>query len=257
MTQPFNLLKGDIALITGAASSIGRAIALTVAREGAVVILTDINQAGNEAVAAEIVAAGGSATAITSNLALRSGWRELLGMIGEQTPTVFVHSACPPRVEADTPLVVSEETFEEMITTNIQSGFFLGREIAARIKEKDLPGRMLYITSLHAYTPRNLAHYSAGKAGMTMVMRELARDLGPAGIRVNAIAPGAVPGGGASISEEKYAAMIPMRRTGRPQDVADMAIALLSDRFSGYVTGTTVLVDGGMSLFNWVPFAEP
>ena len=161
------------------------------------------------------------------------------------------------RISLDTPLVVSEEIFDEMLTTNVQSGFFLGREIAARMKQEKLPGRLLYVTSLHAYSPRNLAHDSAGKAGMTMVMRELARDLGPAGIRVNAIAPGAVPGGGANFSEAKYASMIPMRRTGRPQDVADTAIALLCDRFSGYVTGTTVTVDGGMSLYNWVPFAGP
>src|SRR6516164_9030277 len=120
-------------------------------------------------------------------------------------------------------------------------------EIAQRQRENT------FITSLHAYTPRNLPHYSATKAGQTMIVKELARALGVDGIRVNAIAPGAIPGGGFDASIASFAKMIPLGRTGTPEDVADMAVALLCDRFSRYVTGATFVVDGGLSLYNWIP----
>ena len=82
---------------------------------------------------------------------------------------------------------------------------------------------MLFITSLHAETPRNIPHYAASKAGQTMVVKELARALGPAGIRVNALAPGAVPGGGFNAAAFSFDGKIPLGRLGRPEDMADMA----------------------------------
>jgi NAD(P)-dependent dehydrogenase (short-subunit alcohol dehydrogenase family) len=85
-------------------------------------------------------------------------------------------------------------------------------------------------------------------------VKEFARALGPHGIRVNAIAPGAIPGGGFEADVAAFEKMIPLRRPGTPADIADMAVALLCDRFSRYVTGTTVAVDGGLALYNWIPF---
>jgi NAD(P)-dependent dehydrogenase (short-subunit alcohol dehydrogenase family) len=133
----------------------------------------------------------------------------------------------------------------------------LGQAAGAHMKARNIKGRMLFITSLHAYSPRNLPHYSATKAGQTMVMKELARALGSAGIRVNAIAPGAIPGGGFAADVAALEKMIPLGRTGTPEDIAGMAVALLCDRFSRYVTGTTVAVDGGLALYNWIPFPKP
>ena len=89
-----------------------------------------------------------------------------------------------------------------------------------------------------------------------MLVKELARALGGDGIRVNAIAPGAVPGGGFKADVKSLETMIPLGRTGTPEDIAGMALALLSDRFSRYVTGTTVVVDGGLALYNWIPRAS-
>ena len=89
-----------------------------------------------------------------------------------------------------------------------------------------------------------------------MIVKELARALGADGIRVNAIAPGAIPGGGFDADTIALQRMIPLDRTGTPDDIADMAVALLCDRFSRYVTGTTVAVDGGLSLYNWIPFSD-
>jgi 3-oxoacyl-[acyl-carrier protein] reductase len=117
--------------------------------------------------------------------------------------------------------------------------------------EKALKGRILFITSLHAWSPRNLPHYSASKAGQTMVVKELARAFGPHGIRVNAIAPGAIPGGGFA-APQAMADKIALKRFGRPEEVAAMALAVLSERFGAYVTGATVAVDGGIALHNWI-----
>ncbi len=248
------LFAGERALVTGSASNIGRGVALALAREGASVVLADIDMERNAAVAREIGAAGGVAETISVDLSQPNGWREIVAAIEDRLPEMLVHSACPRRHETDTPAEVSEATWDAMATTNVRSGFFLGRELGVRMQQAGVRGRMLYITSLHAQAPRNLAHYSAAKAGLTMVMKELARALGPSGIRVNALAPGAVPGGGAANMDEAFQPRrkIPLQRFGTPEDMAGMAMALLSDRFSGYVTGATIPVDGGLALFNWI-----
>jgi NAD(P)-dependent dehydrogenase (short-subunit alcohol dehydrogenase family) len=252
---PFNLFRGESALVTGSASNIGRAIALALAHEGAAVRCVDIDAARNAAAVEEIAKAGGTAEAITADLSTTDGWRAALPP-GDQPVSMFVHSASPPRRETDTALAVSEETWDAMVNTNVRSGFLIARELARRMKAGGIKGRMLFITSLHAETPRNIPHYSASKAGQTMVVKELARALGPAGIRVNALAPGAVPGGGFNAAAFKFDGKIPLGRLGRPEDMANMALALLSDRFSAYVTGTTVAVDGGIALYNWIPLPQ-
>jgi 3-oxoacyl-[acyl-carrier protein] reductase len=249
---PIGLFRGERALVTGSASNIGRAMALALAREGAYVRCVDIDAARNAATVEAIIAAGGSAEAATADLSTVDGWRGALPP-QDQPIHLLVHSASPPRRESDGPLTVSEAVWDGMVNTNVRSGFFIARELGRRMKASGIKGRMLFVTSLHAESPRNIPHYSASKAGQTMVVKELARALGPAGIRVNALAPGAVPGGGFNAAAFSFDGKIPLGRLGRPEDMADMALALLSDRFSGYVTGTTVAVDGGIALFNWIP----
>jgi NAD(P)-dependent dehydrogenase (short-subunit alcohol dehydrogenase family) len=142
-----------------------------------------------------------------------------------------------------------------MLSVNLRAGFVLARGVGREMMARSVKGRMLFITSLHAHTPRNLPHYSAAKAGQTMLVKELARALGPHGIRVNAIAPGAIPGGGFDAKAaglERLSKCTSLQRLGTPEDIAGMALALLSDRFSAYVTGTTVVVDGGLDLHNWI-----
>jgi 3-oxoacyl-[acyl-carrier protein] reductase len=252
-----SLFQNERALVTGAASSIGRAIAVALAREGAHVILADIDASRNAETLTLVNAAGGSTETITCDLATADGWKPLIAHIDKTGPVhMFVHSASPPRHEKDRIGTVDEATFDAMLNTNLRSGFFLGREIADRMIKARIKGRMLYLTSLHAQSPRNLPHYSASKGGMHMVMKELARALGPHGIRVNALAPGAVPGGGAKNITDEFKSKIPMRRVGTPDDMAATAVAMLSDRFMPYVTGTTIAVDGGLDLYNWIPFPE-
>ncbi len=246
------LFSGETALVTGAGSNIGRAIAEALAREGATVVLADVDAVRNAETRHAIIGAGGAADAITIDLATKDGWRDLLARLDGRRLDMFVHSASPPRKETDSALAVTEEVWDGMVNVNVRSGFFLAREIGLAMQRSSIKGRMLFVTSLHAYTPRNIPHYSASKAGQTMVVRELARAFGPAGIRVNALAPGAVPGGGFNAGEHDFSGKVPLGRLGTAEDMAGPAVALLSDRFSRYVTGTTLAVDGGIALYNWI-----
>lgn len=251
---PLGLFKGESALVTGSASSIGRGIAVALAREGASVLLVDILADRNAETLRLVEAAGGRGRIITADLSKPASYKHILAACADAPVHMFVHSACPPRHEKDHVKTVDEATFDAMLTTNVRTGFFLGRDLALDMVKRGIKGRMLYLTSLHAETPRNLPHYSASKAGMTMIVRELARGFGPDDIRVNALAPGAVPGGGAVNVTDAFRNRIPVRRTGTPDDMAASAIALLSDRFTPYVTGATLAVDGGLDHFNWIPF---
>ena len=240
------LLEGERALITGCAGGIGRGIAKALSEEGAIVLGSDITKPPAED-AIDFLAA---------DLGRHDGWKTVLdGAIARLgTISLFVHAASPRRLEIDTPLAVSEATWDAMTDVNLRSGFFLAREVGRHMRDHKLKERILLITSLHRETPRNLPHYSASKAGMTMVMKELARVLAPDGIRVNAIAPGAIPGGGfVADNLAALVAQIPLGRAGTPDDIAQMAVAVLSERFGRYVVGTTVEVDGGIGLISWIP----
>ncbi len=230
------LLAGDTALVTGAAGGIGRGIAEALEREGAKVLGSDRADCD--------LAAPGAAHALVER-AIRE-----LGKV-----TLFVHAASPRRQESQSALAVKENEWREMLEINLNAGFLLAQALGRHMKENKLNGRMLFVTSLHADSPRNLPHYSAAKAGQTMVVKELARALGPHGIRVNAVVPGAVPGGGFN-APAGMVERIPLRRFGTPADVAAMAVAVLSERFGAYVTGASIVVDGGIALHNWIDSAE-
>ena len=166
--------------------------------------------------------------------------------------SIFVHCASP-RHQSETAFTVTDEAVERMLAVNVLAVFRLGRLLGRHMTEQGIRGRMLFITSVHAHTPRTVPHYSVAKSALAMLTMELARALGPAGIRVNAIAPGYIA---ASWNSESVARTIALRRIGRPDELAQTAVALLSDRFGGYITGTTITVDGGLSLFNWLPVPE-
>ena len=246
------LLEGDTALVTGAASGIGRGIAKALAAEGVRLALSDIVADAGGALARELNAAFLPAD-LADPPAARRLFDAAVGALG--SVSVLVHCASPRRHERETALAVTEAEWDAMVTVGLRAGFVLGQAAGNHMKARNIKGRIVFITSLHAYAPRNLPHYSATKAGQTMVVKELARALGPAGIRVNAVAPGAIPGGGFKADVAALEKMIPLGRTGTPEDVAAMAVALLCDRFSRYVTGTTVAVDGGIALYNRIPAA--
>ncbi len=226
------LLEGDNALVTGAGNGIGRGIAEALEKEGARVFRADVAEGD--------LSKPEGATKLADE-AIRK-----LGKV-----SIYVHCASPRRQESQTALNATYEQWREMLHVNLDSAFLLSQQISKHMIAEQVKGRILLITSLHAESPRNLPHYSAAKAGQTMLVKELARALGPHGIRVNAIAPGAIPGGGFN-APPGMVEKIPLRRFGTPADVAGMALAVLSERFGAYVTGSTIVVDGGIALHNWI-----
>jgi NAD(P)-dependent dehydrogenase (short-subunit alcohol dehydrogenase family) len=246
------LFSGEAALVTGAGNGIGRAMALGLAREGARVLLAEVDPARGAPVRAAVEAEGGTAEFVQCDLSVRGEAerlvRETISRLGRLD--MLVHSASPPRHESDTLMQVSDATWDAMHEVNLRSGFVLGRGLARHMIDAGIRGRMLYLTSLHSGTPRNLPHYASAKAGMLMLVKELAKALGANGIRVNALTPGAVAAGGFKPTGD-LAAKIPLGRLATADDIAAMGLVLMSDRYSGYVTGADIVVDGGLSLHNW------
>ena len=226
------LLDGDSALVTGAARGIGRGIADALEAEGARVFRADVEQAD-----------------LSNPRDVEKLADEAIRRLG--SVSIFVHAASPRRQETQTALGATYVEWREMLSVNLDAAFILGQKLGRHMKEQKIKGRILIVTSLHAESPRNLPHYSAAKAGQTMLVKELARALGPHGIRVNAIAPGAIPGGGFQ-APPGMVEKIPLGRFGTPADVAGMAVAVLAERFGAYVTGASIVVDGGIALHNWI-----
>ena len=133
--QPIGMFKGERALVTGSASNIGRAIAVGLSAECAHVLLADVDPVRNSATLQAIEAAGGSAATIETDLSTRDGWKALIDRLGEQPLDMFVHSAAPPRKEADHVMDVSEDVFDAMLNVNLRSGFFLARTIGRRMQQ--------------------------------------------------------------------------------------------------------------------------
>jgi 3-oxoacyl-[acyl-carrier protein] reductase len=241
----------EAALVTGAGNGIGRAIAQALVGEGVRTVFADINP---ETLTAAVQASPRPDLAVpwVGDLATRSACDALLAdadaALGQVTH--FVHSASPPRREADHAFAVSEATWAQMHAVNLDAGFHLARGLARKLVKVRKPGSFLMLTSLHAATPRNLPHYSSAKAALAMLVRELAKTLGRYQIRVNALVPGAIAAGG-FVADPALARLIPLGRLGQSDDLAPMALALLSNRISAYVTGAAIVVDGGLSLTNW------
>jgi 3-oxoacyl-[acyl-carrier protein] reductase len=250
LSQPFDPAR-DAALVTGAGNGIGRAIAQALVGEGVRTVFADISE---DRVTAAIEASARPELAVpfvgdlagpAVREALLKHARSALGRA-----THFVHSASPPRRETDHALAVSPETWAQMHAVNLEAGFHLARELARDLIAAKEPGSFLLLTSLHSGTPRNLPHYSTAKAGMAMLVKELAKTFGRHGIRVNALVPGAIAAGG-FVADPSLAKHIPLGRLGRAEDLAPMALAVLSNKVSAYVTGAAIVVDGGLSLTNW------
>jgi 3-oxoacyl-[acyl-carrier protein] reductase len=250
LSAPFDPIS-EAALVTGAGNGIGRAIAQALVAEGVRTVFADVNP---ETVTAAIKASARPDLAVPfiGDLADRAARDALLAEAAAAVGRVthFVHSASPPRREADHVLGVSTETWAQMHAVNLEAGFHLSRELARKLIADKQPGSFLLLTSLHAGTPRNLPHYSTAKAGLSMLVKELAKTFGRFGIRVNALVPGAIAAGG-FVADPALARHIPLGRLGQAGDLAPLALAVLSNRISAYVTGAAIVIDGGLSLTNW------
>lgn len=247
------LFERDSAIVTGAGKGIGRAIACALVREGVSTVFADLAMQDAHAASAEVLDLDARAIPWSGDLAVPSERERLLAEAREALGpvTLFVHSASPRDREKDHLFAVDFDTWRLMHAVNLEAAFHLGRDLARDMVDSGIHGSMLMVTSLHAATPRNLPHYSTAKAGMAILVKEFARALGPHGIRVNALVPGAVPRAGV-VTTARMARHVPLGRLGRPDDLAPMALAVLSNRVGGYVTGAEIVVDGGLSLTNWI-----
>jgi 3-oxoacyl-[acyl-carrier protein] reductase len=154
-------------------------------------------------------------------------------------------------------LALEPDAFDRTFAANLRTPWFLTRRLVEPLIETERRGSILFISSLHSRFVRMAPDYSASKAAVVMLMRELSHELGPVGVRVNAISPGAIDTWSEVAPESpehrgRTEALIPLGRLGVAQDIAPIALALLDDEVSGYVTGADVVLDGGLSAHNWL-----
>jgi 3-oxoacyl-[acyl-carrier protein] reductase len=160
--------------------------------------------------------------------------------VGITTPTSF--------------LDLEPADFDLVFRTNLRGPWFLTRQLARALVSAETGGSILFVSSVHDTHIRQNPHYSASKAAIAMLVKEMAYELGPHRIRVNAVSPGWIKTEDHvdPKHERRLKAQIPAGRPGEPDDVARLALVLLSDELSGYVSGANVTVDGGLSLANWL-----
>lgn len=244
MTSQHN---GKVVIVTGAAKGIGQAIALRFGAEGAHVVVNDVNAEGAQATADQIVANGGSAMAIVADV---SNKEQVDGMFDRTlaefgTVDVLVNNAglVKPMIHF---LEADEAWWRRIIDVNLTSVFLCSHR-AAHIMIHKGGGVIINMSSGGAtQAHRGFAAYDASKGGIEGVTRAMALDLGPYGIRVNALIPGSIDTSGMDEEARKYRGKnVPLERIGESKDLAGPAIFLASDDAS-YITGHCLRVDGGM-----------
>lgn len=243
------MLKDKVAVVTGAGRGIGRGIALTLAKEGCTVIVSDINEADCLLVVSEIEAQGAKATAVQCDVSSKEGVDNVMKMAVEKFGhlDILVNNAgIFPFVSF---LEMSENDWDKVIDTNLKS-IFLCSQAAA--KQMLSGGKIINISSIAAFVGfSGLTHYCASKGGMVGLTRALALELAEKKINVNSVAPGAIDTPGASGSSDEARkqtiAIIPWGRMGQPEDIA-AATAFLASAGADYITGQTLIVDGGYTL---------
>ena len=247
-------LKGRRALVTGASSGIGEAIARRLAAAGATVIIVyRSHAAAAKKAVADIAAAGGEAMAFRADMAkereIKSLFAQVLKKIGPLD--ILVNSA---GMESKHPfLTMPVKDWDQVMSVNLRA-IFLCSQLAAQSMVKRNRGVIINISSVHAVLPWvGYAHYCASKGGLEMLMKTMALELAGRGVRVNNVAPGAIatPINDSWLHDaakrRRELKRIPLHRIGRPEEVAGAVLYLASDEAS-YVTGTTLVIDGGRTL---------
>jgi NAD(P)-dependent dehydrogenase (short-subunit alcohol dehydrogenase family) len=243
-------LEGKVALVTGAGKGIGRGIALELARQGCDVALNFHSDAtGAEAAACEIRGMGRRAATVRANVAdageVDAMFGEALSRLGRLH--ILVNNA---GTQVFKPLLeLGEDEWDRVIDTNLK-GCFLCTQRAARHMKENGGGRIVNIGSGSNKVPfPKLVSYSASKGGVEMFTKVAAVELGPYGITVNCVAPGAIEVERTKHEAGEYAAtwskLTPIGRIGTPEDVAH-AVAFLASEAAGFITAQTILVDGGL-----------
>jgi glucose 1-dehydrogenase len=247
-------LAGKVAVITGSSSGIGQSIAVRLATEGAAVVIDYRGHPeGAEETQKKIAAAGGSRSIIvqadvskiadTQNL-IDQAWHQLGGC------DILVNNAGIEKGSDfwDTP----EADYDAVLAVNLKGPFFLTQAFVRKLRDAKKPGRVINISSVHEdMVFPHFATYCASKGGMRMLMRDLAVELGPLGITVNNVAPGAIatPINTALLNDpsklDPLLRNIPLGRLGTPEEVAGL-VAYLASEEAAYITGSTYVIDGGL-----------
>lgn len=246
-------LTGKVALITGGSRGIGRAIALGFARAGAQVVVASRKQAGVDVVAAEIRELGGTALAVAAHVGDEGAIESLVqnALAGLGRIDILVNNAATnphfgPLLDA------TAAQWDKIMQVNLRGVFLLCQQVVPGMRERG-GGSIINIASIEGLRPSKvLGVYSVSKAALILLTQALAQELGPFGIRVNALAPGLIRTDfSAALWQspdvaDAVAARTPLKRLGEPEDVVGAALFLASSA-SAYINGAVITVDGGLT----------
>ena len=256
------LLKDKIAIVTGAGTGMGKAIALRYAKEGAHVVVAEVNEATGQQTAAEVSAHDRRGLFVKTDMSKLDSINAMIAKTVETFGRIDILVA-NSGIQKDAAIAdMTLDDWNSVIEVNLTGQFLCAREAVRRFRSQPADGRparsagtIIAMSSVHEVIPwAGHVNYASAKGGIRMLTRSLAQEVAADGIRVNAIAPGAIRtpiNTEAWDSEDALARLlrlIPYGRIGEPEDVARAAVWLASDA-ADYVTGTTLFVDGGMSLY--------
>ncbi len=247
------LLKDRVAVVTGAGTGLGRAIAVRLAAEGAAVVVNYHSSAdGAGEVVTTIERAGGHAIAVQADVARREEVASMIDRAKRELGRIDILVNNSGIETREGILELSDENWDRTLQINLTGAFYC-LQLAGRVmRDQGSGGSIVNISSVHEdLTFPYFSAYAASKGGLRMLMRNAAIELAPHRIRVNNVAPGAIdtPINAKTMADPRLVAalqqLIPMERVGRPDEVAEVALFLASD-LSSYVTGSTYYVDGGL-----------
>ncbi len=231
------------AVVTGAAHGIGLAIALALADQAVKVVAVDRDRTTLEA-----EFAGTAIIPLEGDVAGDDPGPLAQRVQGDGPPVELIVNNLG--IETDYGfLELEERDFDLVFQTNLRGPWFFTKRLVGALLDAGRPGRVLFISSLHDTHVFGKPHYSTSKAAVAMLVKELASELAPHDIRVNAISPGGIETKDPPPPDLSHPA-VPLGRAGLPADIAQVAVTLLSDDCSRYVTGVNVPVDGGARLFH-------